>query len=125
MKFFCLILFFLMSFNLYASDWERRATGPNYVEYFGLVKKDLGIATLEMLRDYNSETDYDGESIKSLKTLREFDCTNRSTKVVLYKGFLENMGEGEMLFEKKGRPQWERVDKSTFLEYAMKIACRI
>ena len=114
-----------MSFNSNATDWERRATGANYVEYFGLVKKNLGIATLEMLRDYNAETDYDGKSIKSIQMLREFDCTKRTTKVIFYKGFMENMGEGEILFEKKGEKQWERVDKSTFLEYAMKIACRI
>lgn len=125
MKFICSILFLLMTFNLNASDWERRATGSNYVEYFGLVKKNLGIASLQMLRDYGSEIDYEGETIKSIQTLREFDCVNRNTKVTLYRGFSESMGEGEMLFEKKGESQWEKVDKGTFLEYAMRIACRI
>ena len=69
--------------------------------------------------------DIDGVSVKSIQISRKFDCSKRTTKVILSKGFIENMGLGELLFEKKGELEWERVDKSTFLEYAMRIACRI
>jgi hypothetical protein len=117
-----LLLFLLPSLS--ASDWQRKATGPDYVEYFGLAKKEMGIASLEMLRDYNLETVFDEVSVMSIQTLREFNCSSKTTKVIIYKGFLENMGVGDLVLEKRGETQWEYVDKNTFLEYAMKTACR-
>ena len=123
------IIFFILNLSVFTANasenWERKATGPFYVEYFGEINKIDGIATLQMLRDYNEEIEFDGFLIKSVQTFREFDCGDKTTKVQKYTGYADQMGEGEILFQKTGEDSWETVDSMTFLEFALKSACKV
>ena len=55
-----LILLFCFSLTpkVFAVDWERRATGQTYVEYFGTVVRTGKVASMLMLKDYTAETDF-------------------------------------------------------------------
>ncbi len=114
---------FLYFGNAFASDWERRATGPTYAEYFGAVERNGEVASMLMLRDYVSETDFDGVTIRSVQTERLFNCKENITRVAKYDGYSEEMGMGELVLEKKGGDEWEKIAPSTFLEYALRTAC--
>jgi len=120
-----LILFFFFSFvpKVIAVDWERRATGQTYIEYFGTVVRTGEIASMLMLRDYTSETDFQGVTVRSIQTERLFNCKENITRVKKYDGFSEEMGMGELVLEKAGDSEWEKIEPSTFLEYALRTAC--
>ena len=120
-----LILTFFFSFvpKGFAVDWERRATGQTYIEYFGAVVKTGEIASMLMLRDYISETDFQGVTVRSIQTERLFNCKEKITRVKKYDGFSEEMGMGELVLEKAGDNQWEKIKPSTFLQYALRTAC--
>ena len=104
-------------------DWERRATGQTYVEYFGTVVRTGEIASMLMLRDYTAETDFQGVTVRSIQTERLFNCKENITRVKKYDGFSEEMGMGELVLEELGDNQWEKIEPSTFLEYALRTAC--
>ena len=72
---------------------------------------------------YVSETDFDGVTIRSVQTERLFNCKENITRVAKYDGFSEEMGMGELVLEKKGGDEWEKIAPSTFLEYALRTAC--
>ena len=123
---FVLIIFFLYALyspSAFSVDWERRATGADYAEYFGTVERNGEIASMLMLRDYMSETDFEGVTIKSIQTRRLFNCKEKITRIQKYDGFSEEMGLGELVLEKKGDNEWEKILPSTFLEYALRTAC--
>ena len=120
-----LIPLFCFSFapKVFAVDWERRATGQTYVEYFGTVVRTGEIASMLMLRDYTDEIDFQGVSVRSIQTERLFNCKENITRVKKYDGFSEEMGMGELVLEELGDNQWEKIEPSTFLEYALRTAC--
>ena len=120
-----LILLFYFSFapKVFAIDWERRATGQTYVEYFGTVVRTGEVASMLMLRDYTAETDFQGVTVRSIQTERLFNCKENITQVKKYDGFSENMGMGELVLEKVGDKEWEKIEPSTFLQYALRTAC--
>ena len=117
----CLLFYPLEGFSF---EWKRRATGPTYAEYFGQIERNGEVAAMLMLRDYVSETDFEGYAVKSIQTERLFNCKENITRVRKYSGFSEEMGLGEIVLEKAGGNQWEKVAPSTFLEYALNDACR-
>ena len=104
-------------------DWERRATGQTYVEYFGTVVRTGEVASMLMLRDYTDETDFQGVTVRSIQTERLFNCKENITRVKKYDGFSEEMGMGELVLEKVGDNEWEKIKPSTFLQYALRTAC--
>ena len=120
-----LILFFFFSFvpKVIAVDWERRATGQTYIEYFGTVVKTGEVASMLMLRDYTADTDFQGVTVRSIQTERLFNCKENITRVKKYDGFSEEMGMGELVMEKVGDNEWEKIEPSTFLQYALRTAC--
>ena len=120
-----LILFFFFSFvpKVIAVDWERRATGQTYIEYFGTVVKTGEVASMLMLRDYTADTDFQGVTVRSIQTERLFNCKENITRVKKYDGFSEEMGMGELVMEKVGDNEWEKIEPSTFLQYALRRAC--
>ena len=120
-----LILFFFFSFvpKVIAVDWERRATGQTYIEYFGTVVRTGEIASMLMLRDYTAETDFQGVTVRSIQTERLFNCKENITRVKKYDGFSEEMGMGELVLQKAGDNEWEKIKPSTFLQYALRTAC--
>ena len=120
-----LILLFCFSLapKVFAVDWERRATGQTYVEYFGTVVRTGKVASMLMLKDYTAETDFQGVTVRSVQTERLFNCQENITRVKKYDGFSEEMGSGELVLEKVGDNQWEKIEPSTFLEYALRTAC--
>ena len=120
-----LILLFYFSFasKVFAIDWERRATGQTYVEYFGTVVRTGDVASMLMLRDYTVETDFQGVTVRSIQTERLFNCKENITRVKKYDGFSEEMGMGEIVLQKAGDNEWEKIKPSTFLQYALRTAC--
>ena len=120
-----LIVLFCFSFapKGFGIDWERRATGQTYVEYFGTVVRTGEVASMLMLRDYTAETDFQGVSVRSIQTERLFNCRENITRVKKYDGFSEEMGMGELVLEKVGDKEWEKIEPSTFLQYALRTAC--
>ena len=76
-----------------------------------------------MLRDYTDEIDFQGVSVRSIQTERLFNCKENITRVKKYDGFSEEMGMGELVLEELGDNQWEKIEPSTFLEYALRTAC--
>ena len=109
--------------KVFAIDWERRATGQTYVEYFGTVVRTGEVASMLMLRDYTAETDFQGVTVKSIQTERLFNCKENITRVKKYDGYSEEMGMGELVLEKAGDNEWEKIKPSTFLQYALRTAC--
>ena len=118
-----LLLYFSFASNIFAIDWERRATGQTYVEYFGTVVRTGEVASMLMLRDYTAETDFQGVTVRSIQTERLFNCKENITRVKKYDGFSEEMGMGELVLEKVGDNEWEKIEPSTFLQYALRTAC--
>ena len=120
-----LTLLFYFSFvpQVFAVDWERRATGQTYIEYFGTVVRTGEIASMLMLRDFTSKTDFRGVTVRSIQTERLFNCKENITRVKKYDGFSEEMGMGELVLENVGDNEWEKIEPSTFLEYALRTAC--
>ena len=120
-----LIALFCFSFapKVFGVDWERRATGQTYVEYFGTVVRTGEVASMLMLRDYTDETDFQGVTVRSIQTERLFNCKENITRVKKYDGFSEEMGMGELVLEKVGDNEWEKIEPSTFLQYALRTAC--
>ena len=120
-----LVLLFYLSFapKVSAFDWERRATGQTYVEYFGTVVRTGEVASMLMLRDYTAETDFQGVTVRSIQTERLFNCKENITRVKKYDGFSEEMGMGELVLQKAGDNEWEKIKPSTFLQYALRTAC--
>ena len=118
-----LLLYFSFVPKIFAVDWERRATGQTYIEYFGTVVRTGEIASMLMLRDYTSATDFQGVTVRSIQTERLFNCKENITRVKKYDGFSEEMGMGELVLEKIGNNEWEKIEPSTFLEYALRTAC--
>ena len=76
-----------------------------------------------MLKDYTAKTDFQGVTVRSIQTERLFNCQENITRVKKYNGFSEEMGSGELVLEKVGDNQWEKIEPSTFLEYALRTAC--
>ena len=81
------------------------------------------VASMLMLRDYTAETDFQGVSVRSIQTERLFNCRENITRVKKYDGFSEEMGMGELVLEKVGDNEWEKIEPSTFLQYALRTAC--
>ena len=117
------LLCFYFAPKAYGVDWERRATGQTYAEYFGTVVRTGEVASMLMLRDYTAETDFQGVTVRSIQTERLFNCKENITRVKKYDGFSEEMGMGELVLEKVGDNEWEKIEPSTFLQYALRTAC--
>ena len=100
-------------------------SNPNYTLYADLdtVMQANGEAKMWTLIDYTTEQEAAGALYLSKMVRYEYDCNGRHFRVLAYKLFSWNMGQGELIRAYNQPQQWEKIEPDSRVESEWRIAC--
>ena len=122
-----LILLLLVSTNVFL-EWTAVVESENriliaYADY-GTIKRNGNKVTMWKLQDFKTEENIGNDTYLSLVSRDEYDCENRTTKIIDLIAYSRNMGVGFIVgSEKNIKDEADSIKTGTLDEKLLNIAC--
>ena len=128
---FAALLLFFTNSSAVAEQWTRidvndgTESDPAYTLYADLdtVMQANGEAKMWTLIDYTTEQETAGARYLSKMVRYDYDCDGRHFRVLAYKLFSWNMGQGELIRAYNQPQEWEKIEPESREESEWRVAC--
>lgn len=110
------------------AEWTKVGESEDkggYVVYADLTSlhKANDRAKMWTLIDYTKEQEEAGAEFLSKEVRRKYDCKSRHTRILAFKLYRWNMGQGELVRSYNQPQDWVRVQPESMDETEWKVAC--
>jgi hypothetical protein len=93
-----------------------------YVD-LGTIKRDGSIVKMTDLYDYNESQEITELKFRSSRNRHEYNCGNRSLRLLGFRWFSQNMGKGKVVLRDNTHRDWNPNAPISFGEKLLEIAC--
>jgi len=125
MRFLFFIIFSILIQNPAAADWlklsETKRGKIFFIEPSEIVVQDDRRIVVELID--NKRPDRDGD--RSIRVLREYDCSSTRYKVISATYFKQPMGSGEPSMSVEGTMGWTQIDPDTPARTVLDYVCAL
>lgn len=108
----------------FVADGEK-AHQKVYVDY-SMVPQPDNLVTMLDLFDYKSTQESTDAKYLSSKTLSEYSCTEKTTRVIAITNYAGHMGSGKIVYSSKDNPdkEYQAIEPKSISEKLWVIACK-
>lgn len=122
------LLFLSTTATMAMAEWTKVSeTDQNggYTVYADLTTKNRVKDEVKMwtLVDYKIEQEDTGIYFLSKKIRRKYDCLSKHVKILAFKLYSWNMGQGELVRAYSQPQKWEEIQPASIDEIEWKVAC--
>ena len=110
------------------AEWTRivKAVGKNeftaYVDYIS-VRKSGNVVKIWEMYDHKMLQEDAGDKYLSVKSLEEYDCVSKRTRLISLSLFSGNMGQGNVVYSETIINNWQSVAQNNVGESMWEAAC--
>lgn len=87
------------------------------------IKREGKLVRMTDLYDYHDTQEINELKFRSSRNRHEYNCSNRSRRLLGFKWFSQNMGKGEVVLRDASRRDWDPNAPVHFGEKLLEVAC--